>query len=305
MPVTYNRRDCLKTFSALGLASLVPWRINAADTLPRRLIPGTEESLPVIGLGSSKPVMEIPDNGTEPLVQVIDRLVSAGGSVVDTSPREEAIDRAFGQVLQDPRWRDILFVSTKVNTTGKENGIRQMQQTSELFGKDPVDLINVESMQDLETHWPGLRARKENGKARYIGATVARIADHERMEAFMKKETPDFVQINFSVAEPQAEQRLLPLAADLGIAVQINRPFMNGSWFQRTRGRSLPAWAAEFDCDSWAQFSLKYILANPSVTCVLTETGNPVNMADNLQAAFGRLPDPATLARMKAYIANF
>jgi len=299
MGTMYDRRSFLQAAAALAAASTVPRRLTAASQIPQRRIPGTGETLPVIGLGSSKPVLAIPENGTKPLRQVITTLVRHGGSVVDSSPREAAIDRDFGRVLQDPRWRDILFVSTKVNTTGKENGIRQMRQTAALFGKDPADLIQVESMLDLETHWPALRERKESGKARYIGATVSRMDDHDRMERFMKQHSPDFVQINYSPTEPQAEQRLLPLAADLGIAVQTNRPFMNGDWFRRTRGLELPPWTAEFNCDSWAQFSLKYVLANTAVTCALTETGNPEHMADNLRAALGPLPDTATLIRIR------
>lgn len=305
MSALTNRREFLKILSGLSIAGFLPFSTYAQQNLPMRAIPGTNEQLPVIGLGSSKPVLQIPEYGTEPLSQVIKMLVDQGGSVIDTAPRTEAIDREFGKVLLDPRWKDSLFVSTKINSAGKQRGIEQMQQTQRLFGKRPIDLVQIESMVDIKTHWPGLKEWQDNGETRYIGVTVARTINHEQIESFMKNESPDFVQLNYSVAEPQAEQRLLPLAEEKGIAVLINRPFMNGNYFQKIRGHELPGWAAEFDCESWAQFSLKYILAHSAVTCVLTETTNPGHMQDNLQAAFGRLPDLATKARMRAMIENF
>ena len=168
-----------------------------------------------------------------------------------------------------------------------------------------MDLVQIQSLRDLETHWPNLREWKESGQARYIGVTVSSYNNYERLEAFMRREPLDFVHLNYSVAETRAEERLLPLAQDRGMAVLINRPFMNGSYFQRVSGRELPAWAADFDCTTWAQFSLKYILAHPTVTCVLTETTNPAHMEENIQAAFGRLPDEATTRRMRELVQGF
>jgi len=162
-----------------------------------------------------------------------------------------------------------------------------------------MDLIQIESLRGVEHHWPRLREWKESGEARYIGVTVAENFNHERLEAFMRAESPDFVHVNYSLMEPNAEERILPLARDRGFAVLINRPFMNGSYFGRTAGRALPAWAADFDCETWAQFSLKYILANPAVTVVLTETTDTAHMAENVAAGLGRLPDEATRRRMR------
>ena len=164
-----------------------------------------------------------------------------------------------------------------------------------MFGRDPLDLLQISSLTDLETHWPTLRAWKEAGKVRYIGVTVADEDLYKRLEAFMKRESPDFVQLNYSVMESSAEERLLPLAEDMGIAILVNGPFMNGDFFAHVKGHELPDWTAEFDCESWAHFSLKYILANPAVTCVLTETTKTHHMEDNLRAGLGRLPDKATL----------
>jgi len=163
-------------------------------------------------------------------------------------------------------------------------------------------LVQVFSLTDVETHWPSLLQWKEEGFARYIGVTVADRRRHGQLEEFLDRHKPDFVQMNYSLSERQAEQRLLPLAADKGVAVLINRPFMNGTYFRLLQDRPLPDWAKEFGCESWAQFSLKYILANPAVTCVLAETTNPVHMAENARAASGGLPDTSLRERMKRII---
>ena len=274
------------------------------EALPTRRIPGTDESLPVIGLGSSKPVMEIPTEGSEPLAAVIRMLLEYGGRVVDTSPRSEEIDREFGQILRSIEARDPLFLTAKLNTPDAEVGIAQMRHSQRLFGRRTLDLVQIESLRGLDSHWPRLLEWKESGEARYIGVTASDYADHERLEAFARREQPDFVHVNYSVLETRAEERILPLAQDRGIGVIINRPFMNGTFFGRVAGRELPAWAAEFDCTAWSQFSLKYILAHPAVTCVLTETTNPEHMEENIGAAFGRLPDDATKRRMREFAAT-
>jgi len=156
-------------------------------------------------------------------------------------------------------------------------------------------------MTDMDLHWPTLRDWKINGEARYIGITTSATADHERMEAFMKHDKPDFIQVNYSLLEPEAGNRVLPLARDLGIAVLINSPFDGGAYFKYVSGQQLPDWAAEFDCETWAQFNLKFILGETAVTSVLTETTRISNLEDNLRAGFGRLPDTETCKRMKAH----
>jgi diketogulonate reductase-like aldo/keto reductase len=165
------------------------------------------------------------------------------------------------------------------------------------------DLVQVFSLTDLET-WPSLRGWKDAGEARYIGVTVSEPRLHGDLEAFLRRERPDFTQVNYSITERASEERLLPLAADRGVAVLVNRPFMNGTYFKRLEGKPLPPFAAEAGCTTWAQFSLKYILANPAVTCVLTETSNPHHMEENAQTALGTLPDAATRQRMRDFIAT-
>ncbi len=300
-----NRRDFIA--QALGLGALLsrPDRLLAQEPLPTRPIPGTGETLPVIGFGSSKPVLESPTEGTEPIANVLRMLLEHGGRVIDTSPRTEAIDRDFGRVLQDPEVRDRLFLAAKVNINGEQAGIDQWRQTQRLFGRRTVDLLQVESLRDVDLHWPNVRAWKDSGEARYIGVTVSSNFQHAPMETFMRENSPNFVHVNYSPMENGAEDRVLPLARDMGMGVLINRPFTNGTYFGMVAGKELPAWAAEFDCETWAQFSLKYVLANPAVTCVLTETTNPEHMEENIQAGFGRLPDDATRARMRELIRSF
>jgi diketogulonate reductase-like aldo/keto reductase len=300
-----SRRDFVA--QALGLGALLtrPARLLAQETLPTRPIPSTGEALPIVGFGSSKPVLESPTEGTEPITNVIRTLLEYGGRVIDTSPRTEAIDRDFGRVLQDPELMGRLFLAAKININGEQNGIDQWRQTQRLFGRRTVDLLQVESLRDVDLHWPNVRAWKDSGEARYIGVTVSANARHGLMETFMRENSPDFLHVNYSPLENGAEDRLLPLARDMGMAVLINRPFMNGSYFGRVAGKELPSWAAEFDCETWAQFSLKYVLANPAVTCVLTETTNPEHMEENIQAAFGRLPDDTTRGRMRELLRSF
>jgi diketogulonate reductase-like aldo/keto reductase len=305
-----TRRAFVARLTALGALIAGPSRLLAGgsaaaqQTLPTRPIPTTGERLPVVGYGSSAAVIEIPEAGLAPVASVMRRFVELGGRVVDTSVRTEEIDAVFGRLLQDPDIRDRVFLATKINTPDAATGIAQMRQTQRLFARRTVDLIQVESLRGIEHHWSRLQEWKASGETRYIGVTVAENFNHERLEAFMRAERPDFVHVNYSLLERNAEERLLPLAADRGFAVLINRPFMNGSYFSRVAGRALPSWAADFDCRTWAQFSLKYILAHPAVTCVLTETTNPSHIAENVEAGLGRLPDEATRRRMREVAAT-
>ena len=297
-----NRREFL--IQALGLGALLsrPRGLLAQERPLIRTIPGTGESLPVVGFGSSKSVLESPTEGTEPIETVIRTLLQYGGRVVDTSPRTEEVDRDFGRVLQHPELRNRLFLTAKINTDGEQSGIDQWRQTQRLFGRRRVDLLQVESLRDVDLHWPNVRAWKDAGEARFIGVTVADNAQHGMLEQFMRENSPDFVHMNYSPMENRAEERLLPLARDLGMGVLINRPFMNGTFFGMVAGKELPAWAADFDCETWAQFSLKYVIANRAVTCVLAETTNPEHMEENIRAGFGRLPDQATKRRMRELV---
>lgn len=304
MATEFTRRSFLGAAATFAFAPVFPCS-GGRTQLPCRPISDTGEVLPIVGLGSTKPVRMIATAGTESIEAVIGVLLDYGGSVIDTAPRSKEIDTEFGRVLQRLDSDGELFVAVKINATGREAGIAQFRQTQELFGRRRFDLVQIESLTDLDTQWPTLRALKEDGEARYIGVTVAHESLYPALEALMRREKPDFVQLNYSVVEHSAEERLLPLAAELGIAVLVNGPFMNGEYFQLVRGRDLPDWSSAFDCRSWADFSLRYVLANPTVTCVLTETTSPGHMRENIEAGFGRFPDAATRRRMRELARTF
>jgi diketogulonate reductase-like aldo/keto reductase len=297
-----TRRELLASLSAGAAASVLPDIAWAQRTMPARPIPSTGERLPIIGLGSTKPLTATAERGPAPVEAVIRTLVEHGGRVVDTWPRSDANDGAFGRIISAPDLRARLFVTLNLEQQGRQAGIDHFERTLRLYQRDAIDLANVGSLSDLDVQWPSLRAWKDSGRARYIGVTAAQAALYDRLEAFLERETPDFVEINYSVTEREAERRFLPLLADRGIATLISRPFMNGAYFTKLENVPLPPWAAEFDCASWAQFSLQYILANPAVTCVLTETTSAEHMAENALAAFAPVPDEATRRRMRELI---
>ncbi len=299
---TMNRRTFLAMMSAAGLAGLAPGLSFSREQMPGRQIPATSEYLPVIGLGSTKPVGQIAERGTDAVASVLRALVDNGGSVVDTWPSNPANDKAFGEVISEAELRDALFIASKIDRTGKQEGMAQFGEIQRLYQRETIDLMQVFNLTDIRTQWATLRELKETGKARYIGVTVSSESLYGALAEFLGREKPDFAQINYSITERQAEQRMLPMLRDKGVGVVVNRPFMNGDYFRKLAGRPLPDWVADFDCESWAQFSLKYILPNPAITCVLTETTKPKHMAENARAAFGRMPDEKQRARMRAVI---
>lgn len=297
-----SRRELLSALAALPAVAWSSSGVSARVVMPTRAIPSSGEPLPVIGLGSSKVVEEIAKNGEGPVRDVLKALAAHGGKVVDTWPRNPVNDDRFGAVVNEPALVGKLFITTKIDKVGKDAGVAQFRQAQKSYGRKTLDLVQIFSLTDLETHWSSLRAWKEAGEARYIGVTVSEPRLHGQLEQFLKRERPDFTQVNYSITERAAEDILLPLAASRGVAVLVNRPFMNGAYFKRLEGKPLPAWAAEINATTWAQFSLKYILAHPSVTCVLTETSNAHHMEENAMTAVGTLPDDRMRARMRQFI---
>jgi diketogulonate reductase-like aldo/keto reductase len=300
MTAITTRRDFLALATGAAAAFAARGAAQSAS-MPTRSIPGTAETLPLVGLGSTRPVTAIAERGPGPVEAVVRTLVDHGGRVVDTWPRSDANDRAFGAIISAPDFRDRLFVTINLEQQDAAAGRAHFERTLRLYRRERIDLLNVGSLVGLDAQWPNLRALKDAGKARYIGVTAAQAALYERLEAFLARERPDFVEINYSVVERDAE-RLLPMLSGSGIAVLVSRPFMNGAYFERLANVPLPEWAAEFDCTSWAQFSLKYIFGHPAVTCVLTETTRAENMAENARAAFGPVPSEAARERMRAFI---
>ena len=267
--------------------------------MAQRPVPFSGELLPVVGLGTYQS-FDIGGGAAErePVKEVLRLFVQHGGKLIDSSPMYGRSESALGELAAELAVTQKLFMATKVWTSGREAGIRQMEESLRRMQVPRMDLMQIHNLQDWQTHLKTLKEWKSAGRIRHAGITHYHSGAYAELERLMKMKEFDFVQFNYSIAEREAEERILPQAQDLGIAVIINRPFAQASLFARVKGKDLPAWAAEFDCASWAQFFLKYILAHPAVTCVIPATGKPKHLVDNMMAGIGRLPDAATRTRM-------
>jgi diketogulonate reductase-like aldo/keto reductase len=269
----------------------------------KRAIPRSGELLPAVGLGTFQTFDVGGDKARrEPLKEVLRLLVKHGGSVIDSSPMYGSSEGVFGDLSLELGLRPQLFVATKVWTSGREAGMRQMEESLRRMRVERMDLMQIHNLLDWKTHARTLADWKASGRIRYTGITHYHSGAYEDLERIMKTHQFDFVQLNYSISEREAEDSVLPLARDTGTAILVNRPFAQASLFSRVRGEDLPGWAAEFDCKSWAQFFLKYILSHPAVTCVIPATSKPKHMSDNVGAGYGKLPDDATRKRMAALI---
>ncbi|HEX5170372.1 MAG TPA: aldo/keto reductase [Cyclobacteriaceae bacterium] len=288
-----NRRESLRYLAALGVVPLFAnWKFIDEEIM-KRTIPATGESLPVVGTGTWE-TFDVDETVTaemKQLKEVLSILANKGGKVVDTSPMYGFAEKNVGNLSTELGINDKLFMATKVWTTGKERGIEQMNNSLSLMKRDKMDLMQIHNLVDWQTHIKTLRDWKEKGKIRYLGITHYREEAYADMEHIMKTEPIDFIQVNYNIADRKSADRILPLAREKNLAVITSQPFGTGKLFQRVKGKSLPSWASEFDCKSWAQFFLKFIISNPAVTCVIPGTGLPEHMLDNIQAGFGRLPD--------------
>jgi aryl-alcohol dehydrogenase-like predicted oxidoreductase len=296
-----TRRAFLKT-GALGLgAMLIPAESSGGAVLERR-IPKTGEWVPAIGLGT----WQVFDVAGDPagMAQARDTLkafVGLNARVVDSSPMYGSSESVTGQLASELGVQGKLFVATKVWTSGRQEGIRQMENSMRKLRVERLDLMQVHNLVDADTHLATLRDWKASGRVRYAGVTHYQTGAHAELERFVKRGDVDFVQVNYSLAEPEAERQLLRAAADTGTAVIVNRPFAEGALFRRVKGKPLPEWAKEIGCASWAEFFLKWILAQPAVTCVIPATRNPAHVVDNVNAAAGPPPDEAMRKRMSGY----
>ena len=269
-----------------------------------RPIPKTGERVPAVGLGTWQ-VFDVAGNPVE-MAQARDTLrtfAERGGRVIDSSPMYGSSEAVTGQLAAELGLEGKLFVATKVWTSGRQAGIRQMEDSMRKLRVEHLDLMQVHNLVDTATHLATLREWKASGRVRYVGVTHYHAGAHADLEKVVARGDVDFVQVNYSLVEPEASSRLLRVAADTRTAVIVNRPFAEGALFRRTKGATLPDWVRDIGCESWAQFSLKWILAEPAVTCVIPGTRNPAHVADNLGAAAGPLPDPAMRARMAAHFA--
>jgi diketogulonate reductase-like aldo/keto reductase len=288
----------------MAAAAALPARAGAAPQMLSRPIPASGETIPVVGLGTWR-VFDVGGAQAEraPLRDVLKSLVELGGRVVDSSPMYGAAESVVGDLAGELAITDKLFLATKVWTSGRDAGVAQMEQSIKRLRARQLDLNQIHNLLDWRTHLKTLREWKAAGRIRYLGVTHYTSSAYDELERVLRAEALDFVQVNYSLGEREAERRILPLARDRGVAVLANRPFAEGGLFQRVRAQAVPPWAAEFDCESWAQFFLKWILAEPAVTCVIPGTSRPQHVVDNLKAAVGRLPDAAMRDRMVAHIA--
>jgi len=289
-----KRRRLLQVSAGLLASQSLGLRAGPGTALPpiRRPIPRSQELLPVMGMGTSR-TFDTPGDPASiaPLVEVMQAFIDGGGSVIDTSPMYGNAESRVGDVLRALPETPKVFAATKVWTTGRQQGIAQMEESARRMNVERFDLIAVHNLQDWQTQLDTLKGWREEGKVRYIGITTSHGRDHEQVLQIMRREPLDFVQFSYNIADRTAEKALLPTAADRGIATMINRPYQRGALFGKARGHALPALAAELDCTTWGQFYLKYIVGHPAVTCIIPATASASHMADNMRANYGRVPD--------------
>jgi diketogulonate reductase-like aldo/keto reductase len=301
-----SRRDALQQIGFVSATALLNNEYSMANNqqiMLQRNIPVTNEKLPVVGLGSWIQF----DVGTssaerKELSSVLTGMNKSGGKLIDSSPMYGKAEQVIGDLMADLDFKDKLFYATKVWTTGKQAGIDQMNDSFRKMRRKMMDLMQVHNLQDWQTHLKTMKAWKEEGKVRYVGITHYTASAHAQLEQIVKSKAVDFVQFNYSIKVRNAETSLLKAARDHGVAVIINEPFDSGSLFRLVKGKELPAWSAEYDIKSWAQYFLKYILANPAVNCVIPGTSDEKHLLDNMGAGYGKLPDEAGRMKMIKYL---
>ena len=295
-----SRRTILKILGVSGLAP--PMGLQAVDiknNMARRIIPSTGELLPVIGLGTSRVFdTDLNERSLNPRKEIVKALLDHGGSLIDTSPMYGKAEEVTGKIAQDLKVNDRLFLATKVWIEGKEAGEIQMKESSKKLNKAVIDLMQIHNLLDWKTHIKTLYDWKEKGKINYIGISHFRSNAFSQIEKIITKEHIDFAQFNYSLQEREAEKRLLPLCKERGVATLINRPFMRGKLFKAVARKKLPNWAYEYNINTWSQFFLKFILANPGVTTIIPATSDPSHMVDNLNGGIGLIPEMGLQKRM-------
>ncbi len=303
-PIRLSRRAFMGSLGLMTLGvAFTPRDILAMVSEPlKRAIPSSGERIPVIGMGTSRTfnVGSHPDE-IERLADVLAIFFQQGGTVIDSSPMYGSAEMVVGRLLSQLN-PDGLFAATKVWIDGRQAGEDQMRRSMRLMGVEVMDLMQIHNLRDWRTHLETLQQWRSEGKIRYIGITTSHGRDHRELEEVMRTERLDFVQFSYNIEDRVAEERLLPLAADRGIATLINRPFQRGGLFARVKGQALPEWAGEFDARSWGQFFLKFILAHPAVTCIIPATSKAHHMKDNMGANFGRIPDSIERKKMIQYV---
>lgn len=294
-----NRRDFIRSAAAATLTAMAATPLLASQRkLPKRRIPGTDESLPVVALGNSAAFRQ-GDSATAR--RLLETFFDHGGGYIDCSGDGAYLVASLSRTLGKS---EQAFLGSYFRGANPGESLASAKRLLATRGRDSLDLMHTYP-EDGVPNWDAFRRWKDEGLTRYIGLARHQARYYESMMQVMQTGTMDFLQVNLSPLETEAEQRILPMARDKGIAVTTNRPFINGRYFSIVKGHSLPAWAVEFDCTSWAQFSIKYVLSHPAVNCVLTETANPKHVLDNLGGGFGRLPDAKTREKMSALVKSF
>jgi diketogulonate reductase-like aldo/keto reductase len=297
-----TRRTVVRLMAAAAAAA--PAGAGAASSIVQRPIPSSGETIPALGLGTWR-TFDVGGAAAEraPLKEVLQRFVDLGGRVVDSSPMYGAAESVLGDLAAELAVAGRLFLATKVWTSGRDAGVAQMEQSFRRLRARRLDLIQVHNLLDWRTHLRTLREWKQAGRIRYLGVTHYTAGAYDELERVLRSEPLDFVQVNYSLGEREAERRILPLARERGVAVLVNRPFSEGALFKHVRAQALPAWVAEIGCESWAQLFLKWILGHPAVTCVIPATSRPQHLADNMKAGLGVVPDARTRERIAAAVA--
>jgi diketogulonate reductase-like aldo/keto reductase len=299
-----TRRTLLQLAGGMLVTSIVNPKLAFAtqENMILRKIPKSGETLPAVGIGSYNTFDVTSPQDRDQVREVLRLFGAMGGRLVDSSPMYGAAESVIGDITTQLDTNRQLFFATKVWTSGREAGIQQAEQSLSRMRTRQLDLLQVHNLLDVDTHLPWMKDWKTAGKVRYLGVTHYQEGSLPALEKYVSSGQVDFVQLNYSMAERAAENRLLPAAQAAGVAVIVNRPFADAALFDRVKNRALPEWAAEFDAQTWAQFFLKYILAHPAVTSVIPATRNPKHVLDNMSAGVGRLPDEAMRQRMLAFL---
>lgn len=301
-----GRRHFLGSALALSALTVMPQPAHASTSAQAtRLIPSDGRRLAVVGLGTWQ-TFDVGNDVTarDNLGRLLSRFADLGGELIDSSPMYGSAESVVGNLVHDKALRQRVLLATKVWTRGKASGIAQMTESLRRLRTSRIDLVQVHNLQDWQLHLPSLRAWKAEGRIRYLGITHYSASAYAEIEAILRQEALDFLQINYSLAEPESARRLLPLAAERGVAVIVNRPFAEGALFSAVSGRTLPAEAASHGCGSWAQLFLRWILAHPAVSCVIPASRRIEHLEDNMAAGATALPDfgeQKALARMAGF----
>jgi aryl-alcohol dehydrogenase-like predicted oxidoreductase len=304
-----SRRSIIKAgigFSAAFMARPVDVFAQAQPLIQKK-IPSSGEGIPIIGIGTARRYEEVKSDAEKvPLRETIRQFQALGGKVIDSSPSYGTAEAVVGELVDGLKIRDSLFLATKVSlrNLGRQEGVKQIEESFKKYRTDKIDLLAVHNLRDTDVQLRTLGEMKQAGRIRYVGITTSFDNQYGEFEQTMKKETLDFIQVDYALDNRDAGERIIPLAGDRGMAVMINLPFGRGRLFNAVQGKKLPEWVSEFDCQTWAQFFLKYIVSHPAITCAVPGMAQAKYVVDNLGAARGRLPDAAGRRKMEQFIDN-